>query len=76
MPEKYDRRQRRNAEGLIFSDQMLVVCAKLLGVWLQIDLGVRKHVDCIMHSCNLRIYLLTLLKRQGLSLARLQCVFA
>ena len=37
-----------------------VLCAKLLGVWLQADMGLRKHVDYILHICNQRTYLLTL----------------
>ena len=40
-----------------------VLCATLLGVWLQADIGMRKQVDYI---CNQRTYLLTQLKRQGL----------
>ena len=42
-----------------------VLCAKLLGVWLQNDCRMRKHVYYIMHICNQRSYLLTQLKRQG-----------
>ena len=52
-----------------------VLCAKLLGVWLQSDVSMRKHVEIIMHICNQRSYLLTQLKRQGLSMAQLQSVF-
>ena len=37
-----------------------VICAKLLGVWLQDDLGTTKHTEYIMHICNQRAYLLTL----------------
>ena len=36
-----------------------VLFAKLLGVWLQNDFSMRKHVDYIMHICNQRSYLLT-----------------
>ena len=52
-----------------------VLCAKLLGVWLQNDFSMRKHVDYIMHICNQRSYLLPQLKRQGLPMAQLQPVF-
>ena len=52
-----------------------VLCAKLLGVWLQNDFSMRKHVDYIMHTCNQRSYLLTQFKRQGLPMAQLQSVF-
>ena len=52
-----------------------ILCAKLLGEWLQHDLGMRKHIDYVLHICNQRTYLLTQLKRQGLSLAQLQSVF-
>ena len=52
-----------------------ILCAKLLGVWLQHDLGMRKHVDYVLHIFNQRTYLLTQLKRQGLPLAQLQSVF-
>ena len=52
-----------------------ILCAKLLGVSLQHDLGMRKHIDYVLHICNQRTYLLTQLKRQGLSLPQLQSVF-
>ena len=34
-----------------------VLCAKLLGVWLQADMGMKKHVEYIVHICNQRTYL-------------------
>ena len=40
-----------------------ILCAKLLGVWLQHDLGMRKHIDYVLHICNQCTYLLTQLKR-------------
>ena len=43
-----------------------VTCAKLLEVWLQDDLGERKHCDYILKICNQRLYLLNLLEKQGL----------
>ena len=52
-----------------------VLCANLLGVWLQADMGMKKHVEYIVHICNQRTYLLTQLKRQGLPPAQLQNVF-
>ena len=52
-----------------------VLCAKLLGVWLQNYFSIRKHVDYIMHICNQRSYLLTQLKRQSLPMAQLRSVF-
>ena len=52
-----------------------VLYAKLLGVWLKGDLSTRKHVDYILHICNQRIYLLSQLRKQGLPLPHLQCVF-
>ena len=48
---------------------------KLLGIWLQNDLGMRKQVDYIMRICNQHTYLLTQLKRQGLPVMQLKCVF-
>ena len=36
---------------------------------------MRKHIDYVLHICNQRTYLLTQLKRQGLSLSQLQSVF-
>ena len=36
---------------------------------------MRKHVDYILHICNLRTYLLIQLKRQGLPQMQLQSVF-
>ena len=50
--------------------------AKMLGVWLQGDLGFRKHIDYVMQNCNQRAYLLTQLKRQGLPIAQMQKVFS
>ena len=50
--------------------------AKLLGVWLQDDLGFRKHVYYVTHICNQRTYLITQLKRQGLPIAQMQKVFS
>ena len=52
-----------------------VLCAKLLGVWLQNDFSMRKHIDYIIHICNQRSYWLTQLKRQSLPMAQLQSVF-
>ena len=52
-----------------------VMFAKMLGVWLQNDLGFRTHIDYIMHICNQHIYLLTQLKRQVLPIADMQKVF-
>ena len=46
----------------------------MLGVWLQADMGMRKHVDYIVHICNQQTYLLTQLKRQGLPHMQLQSV--
>ena len=43
-----------------------VTCAKLFEVWLQDDLGARKHCDYILKICNQRLYCLNLLKKQGL----------
>ena len=48
---------------------------KLLGVWLQNDISMIKHVDYKMHIGNQRSYLLTQLKRQSLPMAQLQSVF-
>ena len=70
---------RPNARYVIFPSEFpgieRVLCAKLLGVWLQADIGKRKHVDYILHICNQRTYLLTQLKRQGLLQTQLQSVF-
>ena len=52
-----------------------VRCAKLLGVWLQSDLGSRTHVEYVLHICNQRLYLLSQLKKQALTLAKLKTVF-
>ena len=40
-----------------------VICAKLLGVWLQEDLGMNEHINNRMLLCNQRTYLITQLKR-------------
>ena len=52
-----------------------VLYAKLLGVWLQAVMAMKKHVEYIVHICNQRTYLLMQLKRQGLPPAQLQNVF-
>ena len=40
---------RPNARNVLFPSELpgieRVLCAKLLGVWLQADLGMMKHVD-------------------------------
>ena len=70
---------RPNARNVLFPSELLgierLLRAKFLCVWLQADIGMRKHVDYILHNCNQRTYLLTQLKRQGLPQAQLQkCV--
>ena len=52
-----------------------VMFAKLQGVWLQDDLGFRKHIDYVMHICNQHTYLLAQLNRRGLPIAQMQKVF-
>ena len=70
---------RPNATNILFPSELpgieRVLCAKLLGVWLQADMGTRKHVDYILHICYQRTYLLTQLKRQELPQTQLQSVF-
>ena len=47
---------RPNARNVLFSSELpgieRVLCTKLLDVWLQVDMGMRKHVDYILHNCN------------------------
>ena len=52
-----------------------VICAKLLGVRLHEDLGMKEHVNTLMLLCNQHTYLLTQLKPQGLPQEQLQNVF-
>ena len=70
---------RPNARNVLFPSELSgierVLCAKVLGVWLQADMGMRNHVDYILHICNQRTYLHTQLKRQGLPHMQLQIVF-
>ena len=40
-----------------------VIIAKILGVWLQPDLGTRKYIEYIMQICNNRFSLLCKLKQ-------------
>ena len=58
--------QRPNARNYLppaeLSGIERVMFAKMLGVWLQDDIGFRKHIDYVMHICNQRTYLLTQLK--------------
>ena len=69
---------RPNARNVLFSSEFpgteRVLCAKLLSVWLQAHMGMRKHVVYILHICNQRTYFLTQLKRQGLPQTQLQYV--
>ena len=71
--------RRPNARNVLLPSELpgieRVLCAKLLGVWLQADMGMKKPVEYIVHICNQRTYLLTQLKRQGLLPAQLQNVF-
>ena len=59
-----------NAKNFIAPDDIpgidRVKYAKLFRVWLPDDLGARKHCDYILKICNQRLYLLSLLKKQGL----------
>ena len=70
---------RPNARNVLLPSELpgieKVLCAKLLGVWLQADMGMKKHVEYNVHICNQRTHLLTQLKRQGLPPAQLQNVF-
>ena len=56
---------RPNARNVLLPSELpaieRVLFAKLLGVWLQADMGMKTHV---VHICNLRTYLLKQLKRQ------------
>ena len=49
---------RPNARNVLFPSELpaieRVLCAKLLGVWLQAHMGRRKHEDYILHICNQR----------------------
>ena len=43
-----------NSASVLFPSELsgterVLICAKLLGVWLQADIGMKKHVDCIMN---------------------------
>ena len=68
-----------NVRNVLFSSELpgieRVLCAMFLGVSLQADMGMRKHVDYFLHICNQRTYLLTQLKRQGLPRTQWQSVF-
>ena len=48
---------------------------KLLGVWLQEEMGFTKHVDYITHTCNQRLYLFNQLRKHSLPQTELQSVF-
>ena len=51
---------RSIARNVLFTSELPciegVLCSKLLDVSLQADMGVRKHVDYILHICNQRTY--------------------
>ena len=44
-----------------------VLCAKLLGVLLQADMGMRKHIYYILHICNRRTYLVARITTDAIS---------
>ena len=50
-------------------------CVKMLGVWLQDDLGARKQCDCILKIFNQRQYLPNLLRRRDLPQLQLRSFF-
>ena len=52
-----------------------VIYAKLRGVWLQEDLGIREHVNNLMLLYNQRTYLITQRERQRLTQEQLLNVF-
>ena len=49
-------------------DNERVSFVKLLGVWLQEDLGIGRHVGYVTHICNQRLYLLNQLKKARFNL--------
>ena len=52
--------RRPDARNVLFPSELSgiarVLCAKMLGVWLQTAMGMRKHVDYILHICNRLTY--------------------
>ena len=54
---------RSNARNVLLPSELpdieRVLCGKLLGVWLQADMRMKKHVEYIVHICNQRTHLLT-----------------
>ena len=69
---------RSNDRNVLFPSELpgieRVLCAKLLGIWLQAFMDIRKHVDYILHICYQRTYLLTQLNRQRLPQMQLPSV--
>jgi len=49
--------------------------AKLLGVYIRHDFNFSKHAESVVAICNQRLYLLAQLKKQGLGIRALDCVF-
>ena len=47
----------------------------MLGVWLQSDMGARRHIEYITHICNQRLYLLNQIIKQSLQQVQLLNVF-
>ena len=47
---------RPNIRNVLFPSELpsieRILCAKLLRVCMQADIGMRKHVDYILHICN------------------------
>ena len=52
-----------------------VLSAKFLGVWLQSNFGMSIQVDSIARICKQRLYILTQLRKQGLSQSFIKVVF-
>jgi len=52
-----------------------VAVAKLLGVHLRHDLNFSQQVESVVATCNQRLYLLSHLKKQCLSISALDSIF-
>jgi len=57
------------------SDIEQVMCAKLLGVIFQQNLSFDDQVDVVLRTCSQRVYLLKLLRDQGIHQHNMDIVF-
>ena len=65
----------RNTLTASMPDVQLIESCKLLGIYFDCKLRFDLHVEHVLTVCNQRLYLLKLLKNQGLSVDGLHAIY-